>query len=66
MAGSASRIPHYVKAVSSDELMSLMLRQNLNDGKEYSYQIAYSTSEKSWYAWFYKEVDLKKQLNKQG
>lgn len=44
--------------------MRLMLRQNLSDGKEYKYQIQFNSKDGYWYAWFYKEIDLKNTLSK--
>jgi len=51
-------VPHFIKASTALLLTERMFENNLAERKEIKYfDIQYVQSDKSWYAWFYKEID---------
>ena len=54
MAGNINRVPVALVSKSSTELTKLMLVNNLQASKEYTYHIVHDG--KKWYAWYYEDV----------
>ena len=54
MAGNINRVPVALVSKSSAELTKLMLVNNLQASKEYTYHIVHDG--KQWYAWYYEDV----------
>jgi hypothetical protein len=57
VAGNSLRVPHFIQARSPSGLRNLCMKQNLKDGKEYSY-FSIQFVNGNWIAWFFKEAEI--------
>lgn len=61
IVGNSLRVPTYITAPTPKELVRAMLKNNLDNGTEYTY-FDIQKEGKLWIAWFYTELDLTKQI----
>jgi hypothetical protein len=51
-------VPHFVRARTAQALIEAMFENNLRERSEIKYSdIAFSSQDQYWYAWFYKTID---------
>jgi hypothetical protein len=55
MAKNILRIPHYLIANTKDELIRLMLKNNVDNDKEYGY-FDIQKEGSQWVAWYYDSI----------
>lgn len=61
MVGNSFRVPTYVTASSPKDLVRVMLRNNIQFGKEFTYFDIQKDGSK-WIAWYYTEINVMEAL----
>jgi hypothetical protein len=57
LVGNSLRLPAFIEAPTPKELVRSMMRNNLQNGKEYDY-FSISKNGNKWIAWYTKDYDL--------
>jgi hypothetical protein len=61
LVGNSFRVPTFVTASSPKDLVRVMLNNNINHGKEFTYFDIQKDGSK-WFAWYYTEINVMEAL----